>query len=65
MNRSRALHLIRESLELAKTAPVDKKIQLLKLVKECYQRINQRKDTVVITESTTESTIDPDYVKEK
>lgn len=61
MNRSRALKLIRESLELAKTAPVDKKVQLLKLVKECYQQINQQKKSTVIVEST----VDPDYVKEK
>lgn len=65
MNRSRALHLIRESLELAKTAPVEKKIQILKMVKECYRQINQQKNSTVITESSTEVTVDPDYVKEK
>lgn len=35
------------------------------MVKECYRQINQQKNSTVITESSTEVTVDPDYVKEK
>jgi hypothetical protein len=67
MNRERTLKLIQESLELAKTAPLEHKIRLLKMVRECYARINQSKSRVIISESPTSSdnTTDPDYIEEK
>jgi hypothetical protein len=43
MNRKRAIKLICEGLELAKTVPVEQKIHLLNMVRECYDKMISRK----------------------
>jgi hypothetical protein len=63
MQRQRALKLIHESLELAKTASPEQRVRLLRMVKECYARIRSEQ---TIQESTDVSkTVNPDYIDEK
>ena len=65
MKRQRALHLIRESLELAKHVSTEQKIQILKTVRECYSKLKHSKSNDIIAESAISSNTDPDYVQEK
>lgn len=69
MKRQRALELIRESLELAKTATPEQKIKLLKIVKECYGRLKASSAEVnpEVVSRTVElnKQVDSDYVEEK
>lgn len=63
MDKQRAIAAIREGLELAKTAPVEKKIQILKMVKECYRRLNQSQSKTQSVQQT--QSADADYLDEK
>ena len=63
MDRQRAIAAIREGLELAKTAPMEKKIQILKMVKECYRRLNQTQSNTQSVQQT--QSTDADYLDEK
>lgn len=63
MQRQRALKLIRESLELAKTASPEQRVRLLRLVKECYARV--RSSEIIQEGANVSKTVDPDYIDEK